>query len=266
MTISRRILFQLAGAAGVTSALNKLSFAASPSRRLKLGLIFPPAARGIPQEGLSLYGDNIEFLIENLGLGTMTPEGYDSVVDLIPEKAESLVSRGAEAIVLMGTSLSFYMGEEYNQLLTRRMQEVSGLPSITMSTAVIEGLLAVGSKRVVAATAYNDVVNSRLYAFLTEHNFEVLHIQGLGIEAMEDLAKVTQSQLLNFGVEVFNAANGADSILVSCGGLITLDILAPLEERIRVPAISSTPHSLFAGAGLLGIDANVFGYGSLISG
>ena len=91
-------------------------------------------------------------------------------------------------------------------------------------------------------------------------------MQGLGIEAVEDILQVTQSQLLDFGVEVFNTADAPDSMLVSCGGLITLDILAPLENRIHIPAVSSTPHALFAGAKLLGINANIPGYGRLISG
>jgi arylmalonate decarboxylase len=264
--LSRRKLIQIGLMIGLGSTLNSYAMSATPSEKLKLGLIFPPSNRGVPEEGITLYGDSIEFLIENLGLDNMTPEGYDSVVDLIPVKAENLLRRGAEAIVLMGTSLSFYQGESFNQLLTQQMQEVSGLPSITMSTAIIEGLKEVNTKRVSAATAYNDEVNFRLNSFLTEHGFDVLNIQGLGIEAIADIAMVTQAQLLDFGVEVFNSVEGADSILVSCGGLITLDILAPLEAMTHVPAISSTPHSLLAGAKLLGMSTNISGYGSLIAG
>jgi arylmalonate decarboxylase len=166
----------------------------------------------------------------------------------------------------MGTSLSFYRGEEFNQRLTRTLEQSSGLPGVTMSSAIIEGLQIVGARNVAVATAYNEVVNDRLRAFLTEHDFNVLTVQGLGIEAVEDIFSVTQPQLIDFGADVVASSPGADSLLVSCGGLRTLEILAPLERRTGVPAISSTPHALFAGAKLLQMDANVAGYGRLLSG
>ncbi len=260
MSISRRQLIQWAGMAA-SLAIAKGTSAAGVR---KLGLIFPPAGRGVPEEGVAMYGGKIEFVVEGLGLETMTPEGYDSVVDRIGPAAEKLASRGAEAVVLMGTSLSFYKGEAFNATLTRRLHEVSGLPSTTMSTAVIEGLKSLKARRVVAATAYGNEVNGRLRAFLAEHGFEVLAVKGLGIEAIADLARVTQPQLVDFGAEVFGSVAKADSILMSCGGLRTLEILDPLERRCAAPAVSSTPHALFAGAKLLGLDGRTPGYGRLL--
>jgi len=263
MGLSRRALLELLGLSASFSGLSGALLAAGTR---KLGLIFPPAGRGVPEEGVSMYADSVEFLVENLGLETMTPEGYDAVVDRIGPMAAKLVERGAEAVVLMGTSLSFYQGEAFNQELTREMREATGLPVVTMSTAIIEGLKAVGAERLVAATAYNDEVNARLRRFLIEHDFEVLAVQGLGIEAVEDIFSVTQPQLIDFGAEVYASAADVDGILVSCGGLRTLEILEPLERRCNVPAVSSTPHALFAGAKLLGLSGHVPGYGRLLSG
>lgn len=263
MNLSRRELIELMS---LSASSWLFAGAARGAEARKLGLIFPPAGRGVPEEGVSMYADRVEFLVENLGLKTMTPEGYDAVVDLIGPTAAKLVERGAEAVVLMGTSLSFYQGESFNQELTRLMARATGLPVVTMSTAIVEGLKAVGTERVVAATAYNDEVNGRLRRFLGEHGFEVLAVQGLGIEAVEDIFSVTQPQLIDFGAEVFASARDVDSILVSCGGLRTLEILDPLEQRCNVPAVSSTPHALFAGAKLLGVDAHVPGFGRLLSG
>ncbi|MEY4642415.1 MAG: hypothetical protein RLZZ227_2409 [Pseudomonadota bacterium] len=250
----------------VTAALSTPGFSILAAQQpRKLGLIFPPAGRGVPEEGLALYGDRIEYLIENLGLETMTPEGYDAVLERIGPCAERLAALGAEAIVLTGTSLTFYRGEAYNQEVTRLVRDASGLPATTMSTAVIDGLKAVGATRVVAPTAYNDEVNERLRAFLGEHGFEVVKIQGLGIEAVEDINRVTQEQLLEFCSGVAASAAGADAVLVSCGGLRTLEIVAPLEQRSGLPAITSMPHALYYGARLLGMDPSVDGYGRLIA-
>jgi len=230
-----------------------------------LGLIFPPHGRGVPEEGLAMYGDSLRYVVTGLGLDRMTPEGYDSVIGLIPAAAEKLAAAGAEAIELTGTSLTFYKGEAFNQRLRQAVTDASGLRATTMSDGVIDGLKAVGANRVAVATAYNDEVNARLRAFLIEHDLEPLVVTGLGIEAMEDIDHVTQDDLIEFSARVHASAPDADSMLVSCGGFRTLEIIAPLEARTGVPVISSMPHGLWAGARLVGLSGAAPGYGTLLS-
>jgi arylmalonate decarboxylase len=134
-----------------------------------------------------------------------------------------------------------------------------------MSTAVVEGLKSVGGKRLAVATAYDDEVNHRLQTFLQEEGFDVLAIRGLGVENVADINNVTREGLLKFSVEVFESAHRPDALLVSCGGLRTLDLLDPLERRCKVPVVSSLPHALRAGVRLLGQSGRVSGHGRLLS-
>ena len=230
-----------------------------------LGLILPPANREVPEEGIAMYGKQLRFVVTGLGIERMTPESFDAAQERIPAAAKQLADAGAQAIELMGTSLTFYKGEAYNRELRARVTRASGLPATTMSNGVIDGLKAVGSRRVAVATAYNDEVNARLKAFLLEHGFEPLVITGMGIEAMNDVDKVTQKQLEDFAARVHASAREADSLLVSCGGFRTLELIAPLEKRTGVPVISSMPHGLWAGARLVGLSGAAPGYGRLLS-
>jgi arylmalonate decarboxylase len=257
MTHSRRE-FLKASTTGV--AATTLAQSAVPT----LGLIFP-VTRPVPPEGLAMYPTGVKFLVADVGLKTMTPEGYDAVLDRIGPAGEKLAAQGANAVVLMGTSLSFYKGAAFNQRLTEILKKATGLPVATMSTGVIEGLRSVGAKRVVAATAYDDEVNRRLQVFLKESGFEVLGVKGLGIEKVEDVDRVTQAGLLKFCVGVRETQPAANAILVSCGGLRTLEILAPLEQQGHIPAVSSTPHALWAGVRLLGLSGRAPGFGTLLT-
>jgi arylmalonate decarboxylase len=187
------------------------------------------------------------------------------VIPRIPAAAERLVAAGAEAIELTGTSLTFYKGEAFNQRLREAVTSASGLRATTMSNGVMDGLKAVGAKRVAVATAYADVVNERLRAFLKEHGLEAVVVTGMGIEAIADVEKVTQDDLLEFGARVGKSAPGADSMLLSCGGFRTLELIAPLEKRVGFPVISSMPHGLWAGARLVGLSGAAPGYGTLLS-
>jgi len=90
-------------------------------------------------------------------------------------------------------------------------------------------------------------------------------MKGLGLEAIGDPGKVTQDTLQKFSADVFKQASKADALLVSCGGLRTLEILAPLEKETRVPVVSSLPHALWAGMRLLGLKVKTPGYGRLLA-
>jgi arylmalonate decarboxylase len=257
MTSRRNVLkLALAGAAVTTAG----AAAADPM----LGLLMPvdPA---VPPEAAAMYPAGVRFQAASVALKRMTPQGYDEVLERIAPAAKELGRQGAQAIVLMGTSLSFYKGAAFNRELTQRVSTASGRPAVTMSTAVVEGLKSVGGKRLAVATAYDEEVNHRLRTFLQEEGFDVLAIRGLGVEDVADIHNVTREGLLKFSVEVFESAHQPDALLVSCGGLRTLDLLDPLERRCKVPVVSSLPHALRAGVRLLGQSGRVPGHGRLLS-
>ena len=229
-----------------------------------LGLV-SPVDLTVPPEATLMYPSGVRFQQVAVGLKTMTPEGYDQVLDRIAPVAKELAGQGAQAIALMGTSLSFYKGAAFNRELTQRITTATGLPAVTMSTAVIEGLRSFGARRLAVATAYADEVNHRLQTFLHEEGFEVLQIKGLGIEKVEDILAVTQDGLLKFSAGVAKSAPGADALLVSCGGLRTLDLIAPLEQQCGMPVVSSLPHALRAGVRLVGLSGRSPGHGRLLS-
>ena len=165
MVIHRRDILAL-GAAVVAAGVPDIRSAVAAGRVPVLGLILPPAKREIPEEGIAMYGRQLRFVVTGLGIERMTPDSFDAALARIPAAAEELAAAGAGAIELAGTSLTFYKGEAFNQQLRETVTQASGLPATTMSNGVIDGLKAVGAKRVAVATAYNDVVNDRLRAFL----------------------------------------------------------------------------------------------------
>ena len=91
----------------------------------------------------------------------------------------------------------------------------------------------------------------------------MLTIQGLNL--IRATNAVTQDQLFDFSAKVFSAASQADTLLVSCGGLKTIDLLVPLEAKCKVPVVSSTPHALMNAVRLLGLSPRALGYGSVLA-
>ena len=252
---SRRRFLQTAAAALAAP----LAYGSEPV----LGMIFPPANYPVPPEARLLYPKGVTFLAEGLAFHGMSIESYEEAVPRIVPAALKLKQRGATAISIMGTSLTFYKGAAFNQELIDRVRQATGLPATSMSNGIVDGLRVAGAKRVAVATAYTDIVNATLDRFLKESGFEVSIINGLNLIQSTD--GVTHDQLFDFSAGVYAKASKADTLLISCGGLKTLDLLVPLEARCKVPVVSSTPHALMNAVRVAGLSPRATGYGSVLA-
>jgi arylmalonate decarboxylase len=172
-----------------------------------VGLVTPSGDAAVPAAA-ELY-PGVRFVTAGLGLQRLTPAGYDAVIDGIVERAESLAAQGAQAIGVSGTSLTFYRGYAFHEQLKESVRAATGLPVTTMSTGVVDGLRACGVQSVAVGTAYADEVNRRLGQFLTDSGFEVLTLEGLGLEEFGAPGKVTEEQIVALGERVCAAAEPA---------------------------------------------------------
>ncbi len=235
------------------------------SKPIHLGLIVPPAAGEVPVDGAILYGDRVRFTATGLALGEISTRGYTEVIDLVVARAAQLAKEGATSVSLMGTSLSFFRGTAFTDQLRLEMERGSGVPCTTMSHAILRGLRSVGVRRVAVATAYIDEVNDKLNTFLIDSDFEPTAIKGLSIADVNAVRSVTTQTLVDLSIDAFRAKPGADGILISCGGLVTLDAVREIEAQLKVPVVSSSPAGFWDLMQVGGQDAKSPGNGRLFA-
>lgn len=230
-----------------------------------IGLIVPPAGDVVPLDGPLLYGDRIRFIARGLGIGGVSPEGFNPVIDTIVGRAMDLKKAGAQAISLMGTSISFYRGPQFTQSLRAAMQEATGLPCTTMSHAIVAALRQLGIRRVAVATSYIDELNAKLVEYLTHEGFTVTAIRGMSITGVQEVGQVSTQALVDLSKEVYAQDTSADGVFISCGGLITLDAIRQLEDQLGLPATASSPAGFWDVVKLAGADARSAGFGRLFA-
>jgi arylmalonate decarboxylase len=263
MPRSRRDFLRAGGAAAAYASLAAPTWALQKTPAL--GLIFPPLDYPIPPDARRLYPSGVEFLGDGVGLpGGMTLAGYEEAIPRVIPVAQALAQRGANVISVFGSSLTFYKGARFHDDLIAQVAKATGVPATTQSSGLLDGLRTVGAKRVALATAYTDVVTERLKIFLQEYGFDVTAAKGLGYLRVPEEG-VPQERLIDLGAEAYAASKKADAVVMSCGGLRTLDLLVPLEARIGVPVVSSTPHGLMNGVRLLGVNPRVTGFGRVFA-
>ena len=138
------------------------------TKDLTIGLVVPFATDQVPVEGPMMYPD-VHFIPRGVGVRALDAGGLRRGLERHPAGRGGIrAKQGVDAIMVIGTSLTFYRGYEAHQKLLQQLREATGLPVSTMSEAVVDGLRAVGAKRIAVATAYADEVNNRLADFLTQ--------------------------------------------------------------------------------------------------
>jgi arylmalonate decarboxylase len=205
----------------------------------------------------------IRFIPRGVGVRALTPEGYEPAWNGILPAAEYLAKQNLDAIMVIGTSLTFYRGPEAHDRLLEDLRQRTGLPVSTMSQAVIDGLREVGAKRVAVATAYSDVVNRRLKELLAAADIDVLSLECFDLLEFGGPSKKSEADIIALSDSAVEHAEGPEGILISCGGLRTLEVAKPLEARHGIPVVSSATAAFWAAMRLVGESGRIAGYGQL---
>ena len=222
-----------------------------------LGMIVPPARGDVPPEPTELYGDRARFVARGLALAELTARGYDGVIDRVATLATELKADGAQAISLMGTSLSFYRGAGFTRELREGITAATGLPATTMTDSVIEAMLRFDARTLAVATAYGKEVNDRLVAYLQAEGFRVASLKALHLTDLDAVQSTSTDRLVDLGEAALDAAGTpVDALFISCGGLRTLPVNREIEARHDLPVISSAVAGASGAMRCAGLDAS----------
>jgi arylmalonate decarboxylase len=233
------------------------------SKDATIGLVVPFAEDKVPDEGRQMYPD-ARFLPRGVGVRSLTPEGFAAAFDAIIPAADHLAAQGVDAIMVVGTSLTFYRGPEAHDRLLERLRARTGLRVSSMSAAIIDGLRAVGARRVAVATAYSDAINQRLIELLEAAGCEVLALECFNIVDFGGPSSKSEGDIIALSEKSAAAARDAEGIVISCGGLRTLGVAKPLEARCGIPVVASTQAAFWSAMGLVGASGQIAGYGRLL--
>ncbi len=205
----------------------------------------------------------VRFIPRGVGVRALTPEGYEPAWNGILPAADYLAKQAVDAIMVIGTSLTFYRGPQAHARLIEDLRARTGLPVSTMSQALLDGLREVGARRVAVATAYTDVVNRRLKELLAAAGIEVLALECFDLLEFGGPSKKSEAEIIALSDSAVANSGGAEAILISCGGLRTLEVAKPLEASHGIPVVSSATAAFWAALRLVGESGRLSGYGKL---
>lgn len=150
-------------------------------------------------------------------------------------------------ILLYGcTSGSLLYGKEYSQKLIEQMNSLLGTVGKSTSTAfcVLNSLKKLSVKRISVITPYSEEINRLEKKFLEENGYYIESISGMGLIENSQIGRVTQRELFEFIESSENEIDQSEALFISCTNLPTFASLRLLEEKYKIPVISSNSASL----------------------
>ncbi len=215
--------------------------------RAKIGLITPMSEN--TEHAFHIYApEGVTFASMKINFPGPTPEGLAVLTDQLEETAAKYKGYAADLIVFGCTSGSCIRGLGWDKECIDRIERASGIPGLTTSTAVIEALGALGTRKVAVLTPYPDATNAAEKEFLEDSGFEVTNIasidmsplksNGRGFEDADEFFLYRNSLKLDL--------KGADTFFLSCMGLTTMEIIADLETALGVPVVTSHQATLWS--------------------
>jgi len=216
--------------------------------RARIGQIRPATAIEGAEEWRSVCPVGVAFADARTIVPKVDKGGLKVMMGQVIEASKQLATAHVDLIVQCGAPGIFPEGGNKNAEVVGEITKATGVPAITMMEAMLDGLRAVGAKRIALASTYTDDVNEALGRYLEAHQISVKAMKGLNLTDPWDSSMHGDDVSYRMGKEVFQAAGGAgkvDTILISCGTFRTFQMLPYLESDMGVPVISSNQASLW---------------------
>lgn len=162
------------------------------------------------------------------------------------------------------------MGRGYHRVsqarLHERTVEAGGpAPVITSAGALVDGLKAIGAKKVSLLAPYMKPLTAMVIDYIEHEGIEV--VDSISLEIPDNLEVGRQDPRAPIEITKKLNISGVDAVVASaCVQMPSLASIQPIEDRIGLPVISSSVATTYMMLKQLGLKTYSPGFGSLLSG
>ena len=204
----------------------------------------------VPMSNSNLEPDMYSVLPQGVTVHFARAGGYD--LDKVPDSEQMrkfaegaledilqpLVAVRPHILLYGCTSATLSHGPAYDHQFVNRMENLSGIPSITAAGALVEALTDLGLSKVDFASPYTEELNREGADFLAQSGMEIKNINYVGSDLGNyGQSELTPEQVFALGFE----ANSDDSeaIVMSCTDMRAMEVVDDLEKKINKPVVTS---------------------------
>lgn len=232
--------------------------------RGKIGHVCPAIYDTGAYEFEKILPDGVITVTVTLNVQQLVASEFERAAGIMIEGAKKLSEEDAGVIITGGDPIITMKGVGGDQKIIEEIRSLTGKPASTSITTAMDGLKALGARRIAIASPYSEERNLVTKKFLEGNGFEVAAVKSLGVVKNVDLTRLPFHASYKLALEAFRAAPGIEGIYLPCGRWAVVDNLRPIEEDTGAVAVSSIQSMAWWGLKSLGIREKVTGYGKLL--
>ncbi len=238
----------------------------TPHRMTRVGVIVPESNTTNEIEFNRLCPPSLSFHFARVPLHKgMDQDAHKGVLmNDLAVAAGHLGSCDCDLIAFGCTSDSMKYGDE---ILLPVIRDAANTPALTTASAIISALEALSVKRIAMASPYTEETNREEAAFLNRAGFDVVAMNGLGLNTTLDRIKmmswVPAEGVVDLALSV--DCDEADALLICCTDFNTLDVIDQLERTTGKPVVTSNVATFSAIMRQLEVPAGQTGFGNIIA-
>ena len=229
---------------------------------VRLGLIVPSSnTNAEPLAADMLRGMNAVAMASRFPL----PSDLGAVIDevLLGPAADLLADSGVACQGFHGTS-GCWLGFEHDRALADSLQSRTGIPATTASLATLQGIEAIGAKRVGLVFPGPVAIAERIEGELRDSGIEVI-ARSLPAVSMnnQQISRLSRSEIESLINDAL--APGIEAIVCIGTNLRSAYLVADLEPQLGVPIVDSAAAIMSQLLAMAGVRERPQGWGELVS-
>jgi len=247
---------------GRAAVLDNVGFDAGRNARARIGFVLIPNEQTVEEDmirhmpsGVGAYFSRATMPreISTESLRRVRGSLADAAARILPDD-------GLDVVAFACTSGTVAVGERETRAELGR--GAPGARATTLAGSVRKALSATGARRIVLGSPYVAELNATMVRYLEVAGFEVLHAHGMGLHHDAQMIRVSPRYLLDYAQAIDRPQ--ADTVLLSCGALRSIEVIDAIEQKLGKPAICSNQAMLWDCLRLAGIDDRLPGLGRLL--
>lgn len=204
--------------------------------RLRLGIIVPSGNVIAEPQIRAMLPTGVGALITRLALRGSSEAELRHMEEGVEDASRLLADALVDRIVFHCTAVTTFSPASGPAIL-QRITAATGIPGLVTSDALASAFQTLRMRRVVLLSPYIAPVHQREIAFLGHLGLDVVGEAALGIDTNDAMARLSPEQLEEWAITHRNSQ--ADGYFLSCTALRTAELIAPLEQRLGRPVLTS---------------------------
>lgn len=208
-----------------------------------MGIILSSGNRTVEPYFRTFAPDRLGIHVTRMRMGSGGQRAPGDIQADVVRCAGLLADAKVELIDLQATGIMMERGPDGEAAVVRSINDATGIPAFTATQSVVEALRALGVERVILVNPYDEGSIARETAYLEAVGFTVVHAVGLGYGARS--GEVTPAEWVE-AVRAHDRPDG-DGLLLSGSNTTVLEAIAPLEDALGKPVVTSIQAALWDG-------------------